>query len=410
MYSQDKQKSNKQNRLAGGALLASIVLFCYVTTMLLWPIGAISASIINQPVTPAGSPPITWPVYGQSALYADGYGLLGTKGVQTPIPIASITKVVTALTVLQVKPITDPTQSPLITFTAEDVERYNRYLAQDGVVAPLTPGNTISQYDMMQIMLIASANNYAESLAVWAFGSVDAYLKAAKEYLASKNLNNTAVMDPAGFSTGSSSTAADLAELGQLVIDDTTVAAIVAKPSVTVDGVGAFYTTNLLVANGTAIGVKTGNTDEAGQCLLFAQRPDIDGTKVTITGAILGGESRSQVAASASALLDSGTAGFVSRQFAAKNQVFAVYTAPWGATAKLQSTQNTSTVVWLGDSSKVAVNAPPINPEDSFVPGAKATITAGEHTDSTGLTLDQPLGRPSVLWRLTHPVKLIRSN
>lgn len=409
MYSYVQQKRHKKRKIKVSTFIVGCVLLGYVIAMLIWPVGSITASVINQPVVEATPPPISWPAYGQSALYADGYGELGTSSSQTTTPIASITKVVTALTVLQAKPINDITKSPQITFTSEDVELYNKYLSLDGVVAPVTPGQSISQFDMMQIMLIASANNYAETLAVWAFGSVDAYLAAAKDYLASKNLENTTVMDPAGFSTGSMSTGSDLAKLGQAALADATVAGIVSKPSVTVGGIGTFYTTNLLVANGTAIGVKTGNTDEAGQCLLFAQQPDVAGTKITVTGAVLGGESRSQVASSATTLLDNTAAGFTSRQYAEKDQVFAVYTAPWGATSQLISPQTKSTVVWLGNSSSVAVNAPPISAGDSSVTNASATLKSGQHTDKITLALDKPLEKPSILWRLTHPIQLIQS-
>ena len=115
MYSRVQQKPKKRSKFAGGALIASFLLVCYATAMLVWPIGSISATIVEQPTIPASSSAISWPDYGQSALYADGYGLLGSSGTQASTPIASITKVVTALTVLKSKPITDPANSPPIT-------------------------------------------------------------------------------------------------------------------------------------------------------------------------------------------------------------------------------------------------------------------------------------------------------
>lgn len=409
MYSTRRQKQNKHKRIK--IIIPAVTIFilaCYVTIVSFLPLGAIPAQIVEQPTIPADTPALDWPSYGQSALYAEGYGPLDTNGDQATIPIASITKIVTALTILRSKPINDISNSPSITFNQDDVDIYNRYLSQDGVVAPVTPGNTISQYDMLQIMLVASANNYAETMAIWAFGSVDAYLVAANDYLASQDLSNTAVQDPAGFSTGSKSTAADLARLGQIALDNSIVADIVAEPSVTVPGYGTFYTTNILVANGTAIGVKTGNTDEAGQCLLFAQRSQVDGANIVITGAILGGESKSQVAGDASALLQSGFAGFETRQYAKKDQVFAVYESPWGSTSQLISKAGADTVVWTGDESTTSVTAPPIDAGQATVSSAKATNKNGEHVASTALSLDKPIEEPSLLWRLTHPVELLR--
>lgn len=408
MYSRSSINPQKRHRSKAPWIVITLsMIIVYVVTMLLWPVGNISADIIKQPPVAAQPQILDWPGYGQSALFAKDYGLIGTEGAQTPVPIASITKIVTALTVLGVKPIPDPTKSPTITFTESDIERYNRYLAQDGVVAPVTPGSSISQYDLTQIMLVASANNYAETLAVWAFGSVENYVAAANAYLKSNDLNNTMVQDPAGFSTDSKSSTSDLVAIGKLALENNIIAEIVAKPSVTVPGIGTFNTTNLLVSQGAAIGIKTGNTDESGQCLLFANRTDVDGTEITLIGAILGGNSRGQVATDAAALLESGIKGFINRTFATKNQVFARYTAPWGATAELISKDEASAVIWRGDNSKVDVTAPIINPSTAFTPSAKATLTAGKKTATAKLALNQPLAKPSTFWRLTHPLTMI---
>lgn len=388
------------------SILISLI-FVYVVTIAVWPLQAIEAAIIEQPSTTALTPPTSWPTYGQSALSAKGYGSLGDSGTVEKKPIASITKIITALTVLSAKPITDIENSPQIEFTQKDVDIYNYYYSIDGVVAPVTPGTSISQYDMMQIMLVASANNYAESLAVWAFGSNEAFLAAATKYLQSHNLSATTISDPAGFSDASASTATDLVRIGELALDDATISGIVAKPSVTVADIGTFYTTNLLVTQGEAIGIKTGNTDNAGQCLLFAQKYPLSDETVTIYGAITGGSARSQVANNANTLLDEAAGQFKPVTFAKTNQVFARYEAPWGATTDLISASDASSLVWVGDATKTTVGAPPIKPGDTSAPNAKATFSAGENTTDQSLALTEELAEPSLLWRLTHPMAVL---
>lgn len=408
MYSRIKKERPKYRQFT--IIFPLFVVFftsIYTITLICWPLRAITASIVEQPAIKASSTSISWPMYGQSALYATGYGSLGTHSSLAPTPIASITKIITALTILEKNPISDPTKSPLITFGQADIDYYNRYIAMDGVVAPVTPGQTISQYDMLQIMLIASANNYAESLAVWAYGSNEVFLNAANTYLTSHKLTNTSIGDPAGFSEDSVSTAADLVKIGELALNNPIIRDIVAKPSVTVAGIGTFYATNLLVTRNEAIGIKTGNTDAAGQCLLFAQKYQVDDQHITIYGSILGGDTRNQVAADAKTLLDEAAKQFKPVSFASAGQVFATYKTPWGAKANLVSKTKVSAVVWAGDATNTSVTAPPIKPGDPDLAGAKATFTSGDNKTDRALVLSTDLPKPSLLWRLSHPLTVI---
>lgn len=396
-------KSHK-NRLF--LITTVLIVSVYCLAMILWPLDNISASIVKQTVISKDAPVLDWPGYGQSAIYAEGYGILGTGGEQKTAPIASITKIITALTVLKQKPINNAAESPNITFSQDDVAIYNKYLAIDGVVAPVTPNTTISQYNLMQIMLVASANNYAESLAVWAFGSVDNYLAAAKTFLAENGLQNTTVMDPAGFSTSSASSASDLVKLGKIALENPIVSDIVAKPSVTVAGIGTFYTTNILVSQGKAVGIKTGNTDEAGFCLLFANKTDVSGSPITLIGSILGGTSRASVASDANNLMNSTAAGFYNLEYAKAGQVFATYVSPWGAKANLVSQKSADSVIWAGDTARVTVNAPTVKPGVKQI-NASANLKAGQVTSTAELNLDHAIAKPSIFWKLTHPIKLL---
>ncbi|MER7514302.1 hypothetical protein ABTX82_39220 [Streptomyces lavendulae] len=53
----------------------------------------------------AGSPDLPWPAEGQASAEVDGMGSLGTKGEQIPVPIASITKLMTAYVILTGHPL-----------------------------------------------------------------------------------------------------------------------------------------------------------------------------------------------------------------------------------------------------------------------------------------------------------------
>ena len=73
---------------------------------------------------------------------------------------------------------------------------------------------------------------------------------------------------------------------------------IVAQKSITIPGVGVAPSTNILLGDGI-VGIKTGNTDEAGGCLVIALQHEAEGQRVTIVAsAIVGANGRAAMATS----------------------------------------------------------------------------------------------------------------
>src|SRR3990167_8572195 len=106
----------------------------------------------SQPKT-SSAVDLPWQTYGQGAIGAVGQGVFATSGEQKPVPIASITKIVTALAVLKEKPLKVGEKGPNITITDEDVAIYDEFYSQGGSVTPITKGSQISEYDGLQSML-----------------------------------------------------------------------------------------------------------------------------------------------------------------------------------------------------------------------------------------------------------------
>ncbi len=379
--------------------------------MLFWPVQAVQASIATYNNTNTQKadivPTINWPTYGQSAIGTLDGNIISTAGDQTPVPIASITKVITALTVLKHKPLTVGQPGPTITFSAEDAERYNYYYLRGGTIAKSDAGLQITQYQMLQGILISSANNYADTLALWAFGSMDAYLNAAQKYLADHNLSSTTVADASGFSPDSKSTASDLVTLGKLALSHPVVAEIVSQKTATIPGVGTLHNTNLLVGTEGIIGIKTGTTDEAGSCLLFAARYTIGNTPVTLIGATLGGPNHSTLARDVLNILESTKNGFQEIKLASIGQRFATYNTPWEKEAHAIASKNIKVVMWPGAEVKQKVTVSPLKPGKNPKYIGSVTFTVNGQTLSTDLMLDRPLEKPELLWRLAHPAQII---
>lgn len=356
----------------------------------------------DVPATEAVEP--DFPDFGRGAIGAIGFdGVLASSGDQGPFPIASITKVVTALVVLDAKPLGAGEDGPDIEFTDADVQIYNDVLAQNGSLQPVSAGMVLTQRQTMETMLIPSANNYAESLARWAYGSRDAYLTAARAWLDSHQLTDTVVEDANGLSPSNRSTPANLVALGELALADPTVAAIVAMPAAVEPGIGTIENTNQLLGTSGVDGIKTGTTDEAGACLLFSTDIPVGGETVTVVGAILGAADHDVLDDAVVALLASVTPGFHEVPLVHKGDPYAEYSTEWGSEATAVAAESRSVLTWSDTPVTAEVSARPLESGAAGEDIGSVTFTVGDREYEVPLELDASLADPDLWWRVTNP-------
>ncbi len=247
-----------------------------------------------------------WPVNGSGAVGATGYnGVLAKYGDQSARPIASLAKIITALVVLQKKPLIDEEDGPNIKFTQSDQEIYNQELAAGAAVKPVSIGGSMTERQALETMILPSAANYSITLAVWAYGSVDAYLSAANDWLTDNDLTQTKVVDTSGLLSGNVSSPSDLIMIGKLALTNSTLASIVAMKQVTVPNVGTISNGNALIGKDGINGIKTGLTSDAGACILFSSIINVGDKRVTIVGDLLGADDRGQQNSDVIKLIDS---------------------------------------------------------------------------------------------------------
>ncbi|MGN7947133.1 hypothetical protein ACTJKH_00135 [Microbacterium sp. 22215] len=134
------------------------------------PVGA--AAAIAAPAAAASAISIA----GADAYLGEGAsGSWSTTGTGEPLPIASITKLITALVILDASPLSsaeDP--GPTITFGKADHDLYDEYYVRGATIAPMPTGTSMSLHDALAVMLIPSASNYAVALSSRIFGSQSA--------------------------------------------------------------------------------------------------------------------------------------------------------------------------------------------------------------------------------------------
>lgn len=347
---------------------------------------------------------LPWPEVGQAAIGADGYGVLEAHNTETPTPTASVAKIITALVILEKKPLKKGEAGPSLTMSASDVRVYEEYAAKNGSLLPVTNGLKLTQYQALQALLLPSANNIADSLAVWAFGSVDAYAEQANTFVKKLGMTQTTVTDASGFSPDTVSTASDLVVLGDAALDHPVLAQIVSQKQTTIPGVGTINNVNTLLGQDGIIGIKTGSTVEAGGTYLTAAKAMVDGEPVTVIVAVMKAGDRRQAMESSLPLVKVAPEHFTRQTIATKDQVVGRASTPWGASSDIKAESNLAVAVWQDAKPAPQMTLSPLSaPAKAGETAGKITLKWQGKTEASRLYLTSPLPQPSLWWRLTHP-------
>lgn len=369
-------------------------------------------SIPRAPV-PAAAVDIAFTADGAAALSVAGAepylgpeaaGVWMTHGGDDPRPIASITKLVTALVVLDAYPIADGDRGPTLTFDRDDHALYDAYFVRDATIAPMPIGSSLSLRDALATMLIPSASNYAEAIAVWAFGSVSGFRAAADRWLVANGLERTNIVEPSGLDPRNTSTPSDLIALGRIAAADPTVAAIAATPSLNLPGPGRLANTNGLLGQSGITGLKTGTLDDSGANLLYTASVDVGLPEpLSVVGVALGGSSKGGVADSVLGVLRRLADGFHDTSVAQHGQEIGVYTTAWGSSVRVVLEKGASLRTW--SDTPITVDGDVRVPRD-WIDGevlGQITWTAGPESVTVPVVLDGDIEPPTEWWRLTHP-------
>ena len=200
---------------------------------------------------------------------------LYTKNPDAQTPIASITKLMTAMVVLDAKLPLDEE----ISIDVADIDTLK------GTRSRLRIGMTLTRSELLRLALMASENRAANALARTYPGGYNAAILAMNQKAYELGMQNTRFFDAAGLNSNNVSTAHDLVKMVAAARDYSLIRQYTTAASYSVDGWRGremrFVNTNPLVRNASwDIGVsKTGYISEAGRCLVMEatikQRPVI---------------------------------------------------------------------------------------------------------------------------------------
>ena len=284
-----RTKVDRRRRRLIGALAVVVLLAAAVAQLERGVAGAKVGVVLRRlTVVPGRAMPMPWPTDATAAVEVEGVASLGGQRADVVRPLASVTKLITALVVLHQHPLDAGQSGPSIRFTAADATAYRRDLAQGQSVLKVSAGEQLTELQALEGMLIPSADNVARIVARWSAGSSAAFVKDMNQEAAALGLRHTHLVGPSGLDAGSVGTAADMVQVGAAVMANPVLRQIVAMPSVTLPVAGTVENYDSVLGDDGIVGIKTGSMSAAGGNFVFAAKHRVAGRTVTIIGAVLG--------------------------------------------------------------------------------------------------------------------------
>ena len=206
--------------------------------------------------------------------------VLFSRNDEVARPIASITKLMTALIVVDAKQPLDE----MLQITQEDVDvvKFSR--------SRLAVGQRLSRGDMLHLALMSSENRAANALGRHYPGGMPAFVAAMNSKARELGMNNSRFVEPTGLSSANVATPRDLVKLMQATAARSSIRYYSTNQQHEISARGhatLFRNTNMLVTNPNwDIRVsKTGFINEAGQCLVMVARINNRDTAIVLLNA-----------------------------------------------------------------------------------------------------------------------------
>jgi D-alanyl-D-alanine carboxypeptidase (penicillin-binding protein 5/6) len=351
-----------------------------------------------------GAPAVLpWPHDGEAAVAVAGLGSLGTAGPSRSLPIASLAKVMTALIVLRDHPLKVGQTGPKIAITAADQATYEAESAVGDSVAAVTAGERLSELQLLQALLIPSADNAASVLAHWDAGSDGAFVTKMNSVAAKLGMRASHYADPSGLSVATVGTAADQLRLAEAAAANPVLMGIVREPVLTLPDGSTVENYDTLLGHDGVVGIKTGSTIAAGGCFMFSAVRVIHGQTIEVLGVVLGQSSTPLITAALGA-----SQALITRAFGAVHPVTVVpagttvaeITTPWAPPVPVRTTRAVSLLAVPGMTVHVSVKLNPGWRPGTAAPAATVTATAGNQSQHAFGVVAGPVPAAPARWRL----------
>lgn len=392
------------------SVLLLLLVASYTAATLLWPLTSVAPTVRAVAVQPVAAPTAdpAWPAEGEAAIAIDGVPGTLSSAATAPESIASITKIVTALVVLDRLPLVPGEQGPSYAFTQADSADYWQYRARGESSLDVPVDGSLTELQMLQGMLIASANNYAQRLASGLFPSDAEFAAAANAYLSERGIEGITIVNPTGIEAGNTATPAALIALAERALANPVIAEIVRTPELTLPGAGTFRNGNALLADPGVVGVKTGTLDAWN--LLTAKDITVGGTTVRAYAAVLGQPGPDTRNDATRALFTRIEQELQPRPSVTAGTVVGKVETLWGDDIDVAAASDATVVLWNGGEAQTSSRFDLGAATTAGTTVGTFTATGPVDSDTVDAQLAGEIEPPDPWWRLTHPLDLFGLN
>ncbi|HLI73869.1 MAG TPA: hypothetical protein VKU86_08315 [Acidimicrobiales bacterium] len=389
-----------------GALAAAVA--AVVSIQLARPVGApaLHAALAKLTAMAARQAHLPWPATGEAAVAVPAVGMTVQSGPESPVPVASLTKVMTAYVILQDHPLASKNGGPAVTLTAADQAEAAADLAANATAVPVQPGESLTERQLLDGLLVHSANNFADVLAKWDVGSIPAFVTKMNATAAALGMAATHYVDASGLDDHTVSTAADQLRVAAAAMAIPTFAAVVAQPTVTFPIAGPLQ--NYVTAVGTdgVVGVKSGFTQAAMGCLVLAANRSVAGRDVLVLAAVTGQPPPNPLGQAQQGdlkLVDAVPSALRQVSLVTRGATVARVDVPWGSPVRATADGSVSALLWPTETVRETFAGRAVRSgEGSGADVGTLAVSVGGHRSLVNVRLSSPIGRPSLFWRLAH--------
>ncbi|MCD5346934.1 hypothetical protein PX701_15930 [Agromyces sp. H3Y2-19a] len=402
-------------RIVGIAIgaVAILAVGVYGPAMLLGPLPEAEVHVSAAGEGAAGKPePIVLPESGASAVALvdeDGSAsMLATAGETGVVPIGGAAKLVTVLATLDSLPLPDDGPGPAIKIGPADYTDYLDHSKAGNRTLQVSPGDSWSERDVVRAVLFASSNNHADTLARWAFGSVDGYVDEANAWLEAQGFESTRVADATGLSADNVGTAEELARLAAMTLANPQLAALVADPERSDPTSRNVPDVIDHLGDEGVRALSRSYTDEAGVCFIFtATVPGADDEPQRIVGAMTTMPDYETLDPAVVEAFTSVAASAAPVTVIAEGARYGTVETAWGDEADLIARTERTDAAWGSDPGEASVAVEPFTTARAGRAVGTVTVPTANGDIGSELELSADIDDPGPLWRLANPFVLI---
>lgn len=380
------------------SIIVAVLIIAAVVVQVVRPLPAVTMNqTVSKTSTISGQLHFSYPSQGQSAVATENLGVISTSGSETPVPIASLTKMMTTYVVLKHHPLGAYSSGPTYTMTQNDVKEYQKDLAAGDSVVKVVAGSKWTELQMLEGLLLPSGDNMANTLAQWTSGSVQNFVQEMNQAAKQLGMTHTTYTDASGVSPSTVSTAADQLKVATAIMKIQAVRNIVDLPQAQLPGAGVVYNVDYSVGKNGIVGVKTGSTLQAGGCFTGAMYGQVNGHKVLMLSTVLGQQGVQPLSEAISANVQ--VLRQVSKQLhqntLSQGTTVATINVPWQGQIPLTTSKSITYYTYPGLQVSEVVRSTPSG-------GYDLTLDAGTQHFSVPLKQAQTVKKASIVWRLTR--------